>query len=134
MLNVIEKVLLLQDLDLFRFAYSEHLAQFASICRETEVEKEIILFREGEDCKRFHLLINGEVALETGGKVAGSVKQGGLDTWSFFAENPYSCTARALTECKLLTVSFEEMADLLTAEPEFCWAILKYLARLGRKG
>ena len=133
MLNVIEKVLLLQDLDLFRFAYSEHLAQFASICRETEVEKEIILFREGADCKRFHLLINGEVALETGGEVAGSVTQGGLDIRSFFSENPYSCTARALTECRLLTVSFEEMADLLTAEPEFCWAVLKYLARLGRK-
>ena len=46
MLNVIEKVLLLQDLDLFRFAYSEHLAQLASICRETEVDNEIILFRE----------------------------------------------------------------------------------------
>jgi len=134
MLNVIEKVLVLQDLDLFRFAYSEHLAQFASVCRETEVGKEIILFREGEDCKRFHLLISGEVALETGGEVVESVKQGGLDTWSFFSESPCSCTARALTECKLLTVSFEEMADLLTAEPEFCWATLKYLARLGRKG
>ena len=133
MLSVIEKVLLLQDLDLFRFAYSEHLAHLASICRETEVGKDVILFREGEDCKRFHLLISGEVALELEGKVVESVEQGGLETWAFFSESHCSCTARALTDCKLLTVSFEEMADLLTAEPEFCWAVLKYLARLGRE-
>lgn len=133
MLSVIEKVLLLQDLDLFRFAYSEHLAHLASICRETEVGKEIILFREGEESKRLHLLISGEVALEQEGTVIGSVTQGGLDTWSFFSENVHSYTAKALTECRLLTVTFEEMADLLTAEPEFCWATLKYLARLGQK-
>ena len=53
MLTVIEKVLLLQDLDLFQYAYTEHLGQFASICRESELSQDTILFREGE---KLHVL------------------------------------------------------------------------------
>jgi CRP-like cAMP-binding protein len=133
MLNVIEKVLLLQDLDFFQFAYTEHLAQLASICREAEVGEQIVLFREGEECKRFHLLISGQVTLEREEVVVDSVEHGALGTWAFFSESTHRFTATAATDCRILTVSFEEMADLLTAEPEFCWAVLKYLARLGRE-
>lgn len=132
MLTVIEKVLLLQDIDFFFYAYSEHLAQLASISNVVKVGKDSILFREGEQHAEFHLLVTGQVLLEMNGKEICVAEQDGLDYWSFFSETPHQFTARTLEDCMLLVVSYENMVDLLTAEPEFSWAILKHLARLGR--
>jgi CRP-like cAMP-binding protein len=133
MLTVIEKVLQLQDLDLFEFVYTEHLAQLGSICRETELSKGTVLFRQGDTSKRLHMVVGGKVALEVKGEPVGSVEQGSLDVWSFLAERPHSVTAKALETTTLLTVTFEDLVDLLTAEAEFCWAITKKLASLGQE-
>ena len=133
MLTVIEKVLQLQDLDLFEFVYTEHLAQLASICRETEVTEGTVLFREGETSGRFHMVVGGKVALEVSGELVGFVIQGGLDVWSSFAGRPHRFTAKALETTTLLTVTYEDLVDLLTTEAEFCWAITKKLARLGQR-
>jgi CRP-like cAMP-binding protein len=132
MLTVIEKVLLLQDLDLFQFAYTEHLARIAGISRDISVNGNTILFREGEPGGRLHLLLKGSVVLEAEGRRCGPVSSGALDCWSFFSDQPYRFTARALEDCTLLTVSYEDMVDLLTGEPELCWAILKRLAHRER--
>lgn len=133
MLTVIEKVLLLQDVDFFEFGYTEHLAQLAAVCKETQVSAGTALFREGEACNRFQIVIKGEVTLEKQGEFVQTVEQGGLDFWSFFSESPHQFTAIAASSTELLTISFEDTADLLTAEPEFCWAILKRLAAFGRQ-
>lgn len=133
MLTVIEKVLLLQDIDFFELGYTEHLAQLAAICKETQVSAGTVLFREGEPCKRFQLVIKGGVTLEKSGYSTTTIKKGGLDFWSFFSEAPHQFTATAASSTDLLTVSFEDAADLLTAEPEFCWAVLKRLAAFGRE-
>ena len=132
-LNVIEKVLLLQDLEFFRLAESEHLAQLASICRVVDVEPGSVLFREGEPSKVLHLLVDGSVQLEVEGRVVGSADREALDHWSFFAEGAHLYSAKAAAECRLLAVDHEDVADLLTAEPEFCWAIARHLAKLGRR-
>lgn len=133
MTTIIEKVLQLQDIDIFRFTYTEHLAQLASICQESEYEAGYLLFRKGETCRTFHLLVEGQVSLEfeSGGKA--TVQECALDEWSFFAQAHHRYSATCLESCLLYTVSFEEMVDLLTAEPEFCWAITRHLAELGRK-
>ena len=91
-----------------------------------------ILFRGGEQHSEFHLLVSGQVSLEIDGKEISVAENDGLDYWSFFSETPHQFTARTLEDCTLLVVSYENMVDLLTAEPEFSWAILKHLAGLGR--
>jgi CRP-like cAMP-binding protein len=133
MLTVIEKVLQLQDLDLFEFAYTEHLSQLGAICHETEVSEGTVLFREGETSRRFYMVVRGNVALEVNGEPVATVKQGSLDVWSFFTERPHTVTAKALETTTLLTVTLEDLVDLLTTEAEFCWAITKKLACLGQE-
>ena len=132
MLTVVERVLLLQDMDIMGFAQTEYLAQFAAICREIEVTAGMTLFREGEIGRILYLLIRGKVFLEKDGEEQCVVDRGGLDIWSFFADSEQHYTARAVEESLLLTVSFEEIVDLLTAEPEFCWAITRQLAVIAR--
>jgi len=92
----------------------------------------MILFREGEIGRTLYLLIRGEVTLEQDGTDIRSVKRGGLDIWSFFADSEQKYTARAIEESLLLTISFDEIVDLLTSEPEFCWAIARQLAVIAR--
>jgi CRP-like cAMP-binding protein len=133
MTTIIEKVLLLQDLDTFRFAYTEHLAQLASICREKEHEEGEALFRKGEQCSTLHLLVEGRVNLEMDSGQSVSVRKCSLDPWSFFAHSVYQYSATCLETCLVYTVSYEAMVDLLTAEPEFSWALTRHLAELGRK-
>ena len=131
--TIIEKVLQLQDIDLFGTAYTEHLAQFASVCQERGVEADTDLFQQGHECDTLYILLEGrvELASETGTRT--TVQKCALDLWSFLSQGTHQHTAKALENCRLLTVSFDEMVDLLTAEPEFCWAVTKYLAQLGRK-
>jgi len=132
MTTIIEKVLQLQDVDCFRFAYTEHLAQLASVCDQEDREDGSTLFSEGEPCKTFYLLTEGQVNLESTSGETRTVQKCALDPWSFFAQEPHQYTGTSLESCVLYTVSYEEMTDLLTAEPEFCWAITRYLAKLGR--
>lgn len=129
MLTTIEKVLLLQDLDLFSLATTEHLAQLAALCRESNPGRDEIIFRQADPCSKFYLLVEGKVSLQDGAQSL-IVEKCGLDFWSFFAQTQHRMTARAVEECVVLAAGSEDVVDLLTAEPEFCWAILRYLARL----
>jgi CRP-like cAMP-binding protein len=132
MLTVVEKVLLLQDMEIFGFAQTEDLAQFAAVCRETEVSPGMTLFREGEIGRTLFLLVRGGIVLEKDGLELEVVNRGGLDIWSFFADSEQKFTARAVEESLLLTITFDEIVDLLTSEPEFCWAITRQLAVIAR--
>ncbi|GAB4123190.1 MAG: hypothetical protein Kow001_20840 [Acidobacteriota bacterium] len=128
MMTVIEKVLLLQDFELFRQANSEHLAQLAAVAKVIDVEKDSILFRQGETARNLLLLLEGSVVLEDGGAQAPAHGREALDCWSFFSQNLHRYTARTTEPCRLLSVSLDDMVDLLTSEAEFCLTLLRELA------
>lgn len=129
-LNTVEKVLLLQDLEIFRFASTEHLALLAGMVREREFEPGSILFRRGEPSKELHLLVRGRAELNPVAGSTESVERVALDFLSFFSDKPHAFTAKAVDACTLLTAPHEEMVDYLTSEAEFCWSVLRYVSRL----
>lgn len=129
MLTTIERVLLLQDLDLFQFASTEHLAQFAAVCEEAEIPARQTVFRQGERASKLYLLVEGKVRLESKDSQNRIAEKTALEFWSFLAEGNFKVTAQTLENCTFLAISFGEVLDLLTAEAEFCWAILRYLSR-----
>lgn len=130
MLTTVEKVLLLQDLEIFGFVSTEHLAQLAAVCEEAEWPARETLFRQGEPSAKLHLLVEGQVKIEGLGNNR-IVEKTALDFWSFFAQSKHQLTAQTVEKCATLVLSFDDLVDILTAEAEFAWALLKYLARLG---
>jgi len=132
MTTIIEKVLQLQDIEIFRYSYTEHLAQLASICRESEKEEGASLFHRGAECSHLYLLVEGQVSLELESGKTVSVQKCALDQWSFFARKPHQYSASCLESCLLYTVSYEEMVDLLTSEPEFSWSLTRHLSEIAR--
>ncbi len=132
MLKTVEKVLLLQELAVFREATSEQLARLAIISTESSFVEKEILFQKGDICGSLQLLVDGRVQLGPPGKGA-EVEQTILDPLSFFARQPHNTEAVALTSGILLETPHHELTDLLTSEGEFGWIVLKEIARIGRQ-
>ena len=132
MLKTVEKVLLLQELAVFREATSEQLARLAIISTESSFVEKEILFQKGDICGSLQLLVDGRVQLGPPGKGA-EVEQTILDPLSFFARQPHNTEAVALTSGSLLETPHHELTDLLTSEGEFGWIVLKEIARIGRQ-
>ncbi|MEE8586547.1 MAG: Crp/Fnr family transcriptional regulator [Acidobacteriota bacterium] len=133
MFKTIEKVLLLHEVDLFSLAQTEHLGELAAVCQVREVQVGKILFKAGEPSKRLRILVEGRVRLGEGEEVRELSSVSSLDEWAFLAEAGHSCRAEAVQDSVLLEISFEDLSDILTAEPELCLALLRYLARQGQK-
>jgi CRP-like cAMP-binding protein len=133
MSTVIEKVLRLQELEVFDKVYTQHLSQLASIAREIVIERDTVLFRENDFSATLHLLVSGTVDLSRKGRVTGTVRREILDPWSFLSKSRHLQTALARERCTILTVEYDEFVDLVTAEPELCWAITRSLAKMNRK-
>jgi CRP-like cAMP-binding protein len=131
MATTIEKVLALQDLEIFAFASTEHLAQLAALCEQTEVASGKVLFERGHTSVRVYFLVEGRVSMLHEHKNT-TVEKCALDFWSVLGQSEHAATAQAVDTCFLLSTLLDDFVDLMTAEPEFCLAILKQVARLGR--
>ena len=66
MLTVIEKVLLLQNIDLFSYVTSEQLSFFAAIAQEVTVKPARILYRENDAPDGLYVLVSGSVGMHRG--------------------------------------------------------------------
>ena len=64
-LATIEKVFILQNVELFANASPEELLHLANIAREVECGKEQIVFSEGDACDSFYVVVRGIVMLES---------------------------------------------------------------------
>lgn len=131
MYKTIEKVLLLHEVELFSLALTEHLGELAAVSRTKEVRAGQALFEQGEPCTALLVLVDGRVRLEEGENAQEASEVCSLDEWAFLAEAAHSCRAEALEDSVLLEITFEDLNDILTAEPELCLALLRHLARQG---
>ena len=133
MLTVFEKVLMLQDIGLLLMAETENLAQLAALCKETRVDDGCVVFREDSPGSQLYFVVSGKVSLDRGGRRLLTVEKDALDYWSFFSEESHQVTATALESCTLLTIAYEDLMNLLTAEPELSIALVKRLCQMGRR-
>ncbi|HSR49427.1 MAG TPA: cyclic nucleotide-binding domain-containing protein [Acidobacteriota bacterium] len=130
-MNTIERVLRLHEIELFRLAATDHLGELAAVCQELTLDAGEILFEVDEPSTHLNILIEGKMQLANGGREGHRqvVELASLDPWAFFAQSRHSLTAQALEECKLFRISYEDLVDILTAEPDLCLALLRHLAR-----
>ncbi len=128
MLSTVEKVLLLQELELFRQASTEHLARLAAVAKERDVAAGERIFEREEPVSRAFFLVEGRVRLELSDQTSQEVDSCLLDMLSVLSEGLHFASAETLDTCTLLIVSYEDLVDLLTDEAEFCWALLRHIA------
>jgi len=130
MLTTVEKVIFLQDIDIFESTTTENLAHIAAITEEVEFKKEQAIFKEGEFSDALYLVIDGQIRLERENKLVMIAK--GKDvfgTWALFDDEPRVVTATTLEESHLLKIDKEDFVDLLADHVQITQAILKTMAK-----
>jgi len=127
MLTTIEKIFLLQDIDLFAGSSTDHLASLAAVAEEQSVRAGQVVFKAGDPADNLYTVVEGRVRLDDG--VAGQeVEKSVLGVWSCLAGKPYRNTATALDDCRLLSISAGELLEVLGTEPDLAVALLQQLA------
>ncbi len=128
-MDVIEKVFLLQRVDLLRDSRSGHLALLASIAHETDVAEGTRLLREGEPNDALYIVVRGTVELRGLGGTLLATEGTAFGTWALIDQAPSVVEGRAATPGRLLRITREDFQDLVGDHPELAIGLLQGLAR-----
>ncbi len=140
MLTTIEKVVFLQDVDIFEFTSTEDLAHIAAVTEEVEFEKESLIFKEGDISDCMYMIIEGRIRLiRDASDVMIGVHKDVFGTWALFDNDPRVVTAIAMEDSRLLRIQKEDFIDLLGDNVRITQGVMKKLAKrlrslLGRLG
>lgn len=125
----------LSRLPLFNEIAPAELEQIAASATEIHVPRGDIIFRRGDSCNGFHIVIYGQVKLafnsvDGNEKVVEIIGPGfSFGEALMFVEKPYIVTAQALADSLLLHVSKKAVFDELEHDTKFARKMLAGLSR-----
>ena len=134
MLTTVEKVLFLQDVDIFEYTSTEDLAHIAAITDEIEINADEIIFKEGEFPDAMYIVSQGKVSLSRAGQeVMVAEHKDVFGTWALFDDEPRVATAKTLEDTMLLRIDKEDFIDLLADNVAITQSLLKTMVKRLRK-
>ncbi|MBK6911028.1 MAG: cyclic nucleotide-binding domain-containing protein [bacterium] len=129
MLTTVEKVIFLQDVDVFAKIPLEDLAYVAMIADEVVAEPGRVLYAEGDISDSMYLVLDGSIRLQRGGiEVMLAGPRDVFGTWALFDDETRIVTAVAAEESNLLRIDKEDFLDLLADHSRITEGVLKVLA------
>jgi CRP/FNR family transcriptional regulator, cyclic AMP receptor protein len=130
----LEKVLLLQNVDLFSHVTLEQLSYLAVITREITVPPEQQLYAEGDAPDGLYIVVSGSVLMQRSGQDIDRVLPNGtFGVWALFDDEPRLTMAASVEESRLLFVSREDFYDVLSEHVDMVAGLFKHLVRRLRK-
>lgn len=132
--TVVEKVLLLQNVDLLSAARTEDLAVLGGIAEEVLYPEGAVVFEEGQLADGLYVVIRGELVLTRNGKEMSRLgERSALGAWDLIEGGPRVFGTYAAVETLLLRVERQDFDDVLMDYPELGQSILKGLVRRFRR-
>jgi ATP:ADP antiporter, AAA family len=128
-MDLIEKVFLLQGVDLLQGARTDHLALLASIAEEVEAAPGTVLLRRAEPTDALYIVVRGAVDLQADGQAIPVSDGTGFGTWALIDESPSIVDAVVRQPSRLLRIARTDFYDLLADHPELGVGLLQGLAR-----
>jgi CRP-like cAMP-binding protein len=126
MLTTIEKVIFLQNVDVFSEVPTEQLAYLAAIAEEISILKNDVIFKENDRSDALFMVLDGSVRLDRDGREITTVgSKEAFGTWALFDDEPRVATATALSDAKLLRIDHEDFYELLADNVEVTRGVLK---------
>ena len=129
MLTTIEKVIALQDVDIFSEVSTEELGYLAAIAVEETHSPGDLIYQEREPANSMYQVIEGRVRLHRGDleiNIAGAGEPFG--TSALFDDEVRVTTATVLEQTRVLRVGKEDFIDLLADNVEITQGVLKALS------
>ena len=134
-LNIVEKVIALESVELLQKLGPEQLARIGSIAREVRVSPQTVVLEPSRPGDALYVIIEGSVQLSREGEALTTAGHNEvLGAWSLFdEEDPMPVTATALEDSRLLRIGRDDFYDLLSDNSEITSAIFSTLVRRFRK-
>ena len=134
MLTVIEKVITLQNVDVFLEIPTEQLAYIAAIAEEATYMKDETVYAAEDHADAMYFVLEGSVRLHLDGKeVTVAEVEDTFGTWALFDEEPRVVNATAVEDSTLLRIDREDFYDLLADNVQITQGIFKTLVKRMRK-
>jgi HEAT repeat protein len=129
--NLVERLFLLEHVDLFEGLATDDLAAIATIASELTLAPGSYLYREGENGTQLYVIIEGDVELTRGGRPVMKLRAGeSAGQVSFLDRGPRPVTARVAgaAPARFLVVERDLFMDLLADRPGLMHAFFGVLA------
>ena len=133
-LNIVEKVIALEGVDLLKNLNPDQLARIASIAREVPAEPGEAVVEPDKPLEALFVILDGAVEVSRLGEVLHVARQNEvLGSWALFDEEPLPVLARAVEPTRLLRINREDFYDLLSDHSEITASIFQSLVKRFRK-
>lgn len=133
-LNIIEKVIALEAVDLFQSLSAEQVSRIASIADELKVSPSHQILDPAKEVDSLYVILDGEAELSRDGKAIARAGRGEvLGSWALFDVEPLGVGATAITDVRLLRINRNDFYDLLSDNMQITQAIFSTLVRRFRK-
>ncbi len=133
-LNIVERVIALEAVELLQQLRPEQLARIAAIAREVRLPGGKQLLEPDKPLDALYVIVDGAVELSRGGEALHTAGQNEvLGAWALFDQDPMPVAARTLEETRLLRIGRDDFFDLLSDNMEITAAIFATLVKRFRK-
>jgi CRP/FNR family transcriptional regulator len=130
----VEKVLLLESIDLLSEMTSEQLVLVAEQITEKQIARGAIIYSEGDVPDAAYILERGRVVLQRANEDIIAIGPGAaFGAWALVDDSPRPYTAKATEGSKVLRLRREHFVGLLSEHVELADAMLRGMARRLRK-
>jgi len=133
-LNIIEKVIALEGVDLFKGLTPDQLSRIASIARELKFLPGKVIFEPKKDMDALYVLLDGAVEITRDSQLLHLAKQNEvLGSWALFDSDPMPVTAKTVEDTRLLRIARDDFFDLLADNTEITASIFSTLVKRFRQ-
>lgn len=134
MLSIVEKVIFLQEVNIFSETTTENLGYIASITEEKFFEPDQNIFKENQYADSMYIIVSGKVLLTRAGKEITRVgKNEAIGTWALLDDELTIATATAIEETHALQIGRDDFFELLSDHIEITQSIFKSLVMRVRR-
>lgn len=134
-LNIVEKVIALEGVELLASLTPEQLARIGTIAHEVRFPPDKVIFEPSKPVDALYVVVDGAVELSRNGETLTTARQNEvLGAWALFDESdPMPVTAKTVEDTRLLRISREDFYDLLSDNTEITSAMFSTLVKRFRK-
>ena len=133
-LNIVEKVIALEGVDLLKNLHPEQLARIASIATEVRHPPGKVILDPAQPLDGLFVVLDGAVALSQEGTEIHTARQNEvLGAWALFNSEPMAVTARTSEDTRLLRIGRDDFYELLSDNAEITAAVFATLVKRFRK-
>ena len=128
-LTVVEKVILLQNVDVFASVPTEQLGHMAAIAEVLNALEGDVLYREGDESNALYVVVDGSVRLHQGEQtITTATRSDAFGTWAVLDAEPRVTTATVASDARLLRIDRDDFLELLADHSEITQGVFKTVA------